>query len=108
MTMGKNESGEPEAMKIVSTWKTLNTHDTLSTHSIHSPHTIDTLDTLSALDTLDTLHFQDFYLRRYNNIPYERRGGPSTAQLKAQFEAEGRNWDIEIDFANRMHSCKTR
>lgn len=66
MTMGKNESGEPETMKM------------------------------------------DFYLRRYNNIPYERRGGPSTAQLKAQFEAEGRNWDIEIDFANRMHSCKTR
>jgi hypothetical protein len=51
---------------------------------------------------------EDIYLRRYHQIPMAWDGGPSPAQLMADFKAEGRNYELEMDFANRAFGITTR
>ena len=49
----------------------------------------------------------DFYLRKYNQIPLEKNGGPTNEQLRKQLADEGRDYDLELDFANSMYRVKT-
>ena len=49
----------------------------------------------------------DFYLRKYNQIPMEKEGGPTNEQLRKQLADEGRDYDLELDFANSMYRVKT-
>lgn len=50
----------------------------------------------------------DFYLRKYNQIPLERHGGPSSEQLRRQIVEEGGDYDLQLDFANQMFGVKTK
>ena len=51
---------------------------------------------------------QDHYLRRFINVPQVNEGGPSPEQLRKDLEAQGRNYDITLDFANKAHGVATR
>lgn len=50
----------------------------------------------------------DIYLRRWKGIKFERDGGPTPQQLKADIEAKGGNYDLELDIANRRFGITTR
>lgn len=50
----------------------------------------------------------DFYLRKWLGIPFEPHGGPSPEKLRQQLEAEGKNYDIAMDAANRVYGVITR
>ena len=50
---------------------------------------------------------QDFYLRKYNQIPLEKNGGPTNEELRKQLAEEGRDYDLELDFCNTMYRVKT-
>ena len=50
---------------------------------------------------------QDFYLRKYNQIPLEKNGGPTNEELRKQLVEEGRDYDLELDFCNTMYRVKT-
>jgi len=49
----------------------------------------------------------DFYLRHYQKIPLEQNGGPSNQELRDQFARDGRDFELELDFANRLFHMKT-
>jgi len=50
----------------------------------------------------------DIYLRRMKGIKFERDGGPTAQQLKADIEAKGGNYDLELDVANQFFGITTR
>jgi len=50
----------------------------------------------------------DHYLRRFIGVPQVNEGGPSPEQLRKDLEAQGRNYDITLDFANKAHGVATR
>jgi len=45
----------------------------------------------------------DFYLRKRLSIPQESEGGPSNSELREQFKSEGRDFELELDIANRLN-----
>jgi len=49
----------------------------------------------------------DYFLRKWHNIELEEEGGPSNAEIRKRFKAEGRDYEISLDFANRMHGQRT-
>ena len=50
----------------------------------------------------------DFYLRRRYDIPQESDGGPSIAEVREKIEAEGKDYMLELDYANQLNRAKTR
>ena len=50
---------------------------------------------------------QDFYLRKYKQIPLEKDGGPTNEELRKQLADEGSDYDLELDFANQIYKVKT-
>ena len=50
----------------------------------------------------------DLYLRKRYSIPTEDEGGPSNAELRDQFEREGKDYELELDFSNQIYRVKTR
>ena len=50
----------------------------------------------------------DFYLRKRMEIPQLSEGGPSVQELKEKIEAEGKDYMLELDFANQIFRAKTR
>jgi len=50
----------------------------------------------------------DVMLRKYRQIPLHSKGGPSPQELKEQIEAEGYDYDLILDMANRRFGIKTR
>ena len=51
---------------------------------------------------------QDHYLRRFIGVKQVNEGGPSPEQLRKDLEAQGRNYDLTLDFANKAHGVATR
>ena len=50
----------------------------------------------------------DFYLRKRMEIPQLNEGGPSVQEVKDKIEAEGKDYMLELDFANQIFRAKTR
>jgi len=50
----------------------------------------------------------DHYLRRFIGVKQVTDGGPSPEQLRKDLEAQGRNYDLTLDFANKAHGVATR
>ena len=50
----------------------------------------------------------DFYLRKKYDIAQVREGGPSVEEVRARFEAEAKDYMLELDFANQLYRAKTR
>lgn len=50
----------------------------------------------------------DFYLRKRYEIPLEKDGGPTNAELRQQFADQGKDYELELDFANQLNRVKTR
>jgi len=50
----------------------------------------------------------DHYLRRFIGVKQVNDGGPSPEQLRKDLEAQGRNYDLTLDFANKAHGVATR
>ena len=42
----------------------------------------------------------DFFLRQKLEIPSEDEGGPTNQELREQFKEEGRDFELELDYAN--------
>lgn len=51
---------------------------------------------------------QDHYLRRFIGVRQVNDGGPSPEQLRKDLEAQGKNYDLTLDFANKAHGVATR
>jgi len=51
---------------------------------------------------------EDIYLRKYIGVKQVRDGGPSNEQLRADMAAEGKNYELHLDWANRAHGVRTR
>jgi len=49
----------------------------------------------------------DYFLRLRNEIPLEREGGPSNQELREQYKAEGRDFELELDYANIRNKRRT-
>ena len=50
----------------------------------------------------------DFYLRKKYAIDQVVDGGPTVEEVRARFEAEGKDYMLELDFANQIYRAKTR
>jgi len=50
----------------------------------------------------------DHYLRRFIGVKQVNEGGPSPEELRKDLEAQGRNYDLTLDFANKAHGVATR
>ena len=53
-------------------------------------------------------HSQDHWLRKFIGVKQVRDGGPSPEQLRKDLEAQGKNYELTLDFANRAHGVATR
>ena len=51
---------------------------------------------------------QDFYLRKKYEIAQLSEGGPTVEEVRAKFEAEGKDYMLELDFANQLYRVETR
>lgn len=49
----------------------------------------------------------DFYLRKKKGILPEEEGGPTNKELRAQFAAEGKDFELELDWANQRAKRRT-
>ena len=49
----------------------------------------------------------DFYLRKRKGILSEAKGGPSNQELREQFKAEGKDFELELDWANMRSRRRT-
>jgi hypothetical protein len=49
----------------------------------------------------------DFYLRKRKGILTEAKGGPSNQELREQFKAEGKDFELELDWANMRARRRT-
>jgi len=50
----------------------------------------------------------DHYLRKFIGVKLIHEGGPSPEQLRKDLEAQGKNYDLSLDFANRAYGITTR
>lgn len=50
----------------------------------------------------------DHWLRKFIGVKQVRDGGPSPEQLRKDLEAQGKNYELTLDFANRAHGVTTR
>ena len=49
----------------------------------------------------------DFYLRRKYKIMPEEQGGPTNQEIRDQFKAEGKDYELELDWANNRAGRRT-
>jgi len=49
----------------------------------------------------------DFYLRKKKGILPEAQGGPTNQELREQFKADGKDYELELDWANQRAGMRT-
>jgi len=49
----------------------------------------------------------DYYLRKLKNIKLEKDGGPTNQQLRDEIKAQGKDYELELDWANKRFRVRT-
>jgi len=49
----------------------------------------------------------DYFLRKRMDIKLEKDGGPTNQQLREQYKAEGKDYELELDFSNLKYKKRT-